>query len=208
MTNSKLMFDALILGGGVSGMSCALVLGSAKNKAFVNDKKIGVFTHQKNSSLQEAIINNAYGITPGKLGADLLFESIQHLSETYPHIEQIPNEKVLKIEDEFAGFIVTTNKNSYKTKIIVVAIGSSNTFAIDGLLQYVETHQKSLAEKQRIQLKNTDHKVTEGIYVTGTLAGLRSQVAIAAGSGAAVATDILTLWNNNIQTHSHDSIKK
>ncbi|MEO8534112.1 MAG: NAD(P)/FAD-dependent oxidoreductase, partial [Flavobacterium sp.] len=25
------MFDTLIIGGGVSGMSCALVLGSAKN---------------------------------------------------------------------------------------------------------------------------------------------------------------------------------
>jgi flavin-dependent dehydrogenase len=202
------MFDVLILGGGVSGMSCALVLGSAKNKPFVTDKKIGIITHQKNSVLQEAIINNAYGISPGKLGADLLAESIQHLSETYPHIEQIPTEKVLKIEGEFAEFVVTTNKNSYKTKIVVIAIGSANTFEIEGLLHYVEPHQKALAEKQRIQLKNYDHKVTEGIYVTGTLAGSRSQVSIAAGSGAAVATDILTLWNNGIQTQSHDSIKK
>jgi len=202
------MFNVIILGGGVSGMSCALVLGSAKNKPFVTDKKIAIITHQKNSVLQEAIINNAYGISPGKLGADLLAESIQHLSETYPHIEQIPTEKVLKIEGKFAEFVVTTNKNSYKTKIVVVAIGSANTFEIEGLLHYVEPHQKALAEKQRIQLKNYDHKVTEGIYVTGTLAGSRSQVSIAAGSGAAVATDILTLWNNGIQTQSHDSIKK
>jgi hypothetical protein len=34
--------------------------------------------------------------------------------------------------------------------------------------------------------------VAEGIYVAGTLAGWRSQLSIAAGSGAAVATDILT----------------
>ncbi len=202
------MFDVLILGGGVSGMSCALVLGSAKNKPFVIDKKIGIVTHQKNSMLQEAVINNAYGITHGKLGADLLSESIQHLSDIYPHVEQIPNEKVLKIEGKFAEFIVTTNKSIYKAKNIVVSIGSANTFAIDGLLHFVETHQKSLPEKQRIQLKNTDHKVTDGIYVTGTLAGLRSQVPIAAGSGAAVATDILTFWNNGVQTQSHDSIKK
>jgi len=202
------MFDVLLLGGGVSGMSCALVLGSAKNKPFVTDKKIGIITHQKNSALQEAVINNAYGIAPGKLGADLLAESIQHLSETYPHVEQIPNEKVLKIEGQFPEFAVTTNKNLYKTKSIVVAIGSANTFAIEGLIQYVETHQKALLEKQRIQLKNTDHKVSEGIYVIGTLAGLRSQVSIAAGSGAAVATDILTLWNNGVQSQSHDSIKK
>lgn len=60
-------------------------------------------------------------------------------------------------------------------------------------MRYVEPHKKTLPEKQRIQLKNIDHKVAEGIYVTGTLAGWRSQVIIAAGSGAAVATDILTL---------------
>ena len=202
------MFDVLIIGGGVSGMSCALVLGSAKNKPFVINKKVGIITHQKTSMLQEAIINNAYGITPGKLGTDLLAESIQHLSRTYPHVEQIPNEKVLKIEGDYAEFVVTTNKNSYKTKIVVVAIGSANTFAIEGLLHYVEPHLKALTEKQRIQLKNKDHKVAEGIYVTGTLAGSRSQVSIAAGSGADVATDILTLWNNGIQSQSHDSIKK
>lgn len=202
------MFDVLILGGGVSGMSCALVLGSAKNKSFVSDKKIGILSHQKSSALQEAIINNGYGITPGKLGSELLYESIQHLSETYPHIEQIPKEKALKIEIESSVFTITTNKNIYKAKIIVVAIGAANTFAIEGLMQYIEPHQKSLPIKQRIQLKNTDHKVTDGIYVTGTLAGWRSQVAIAAGSGAAVATDILTLWNNGEQTHVHDSLRK
>ncbi|KIA87226.1 FAD-dependent oxidoreductase [Flavobacterium sp. AED] len=201
------MLDVLIIGGGVSGMSCALVLGSAKNKPFAIDKKIGVFTHQKTSALQDALFNNAYGIIPGKLGSELLTESIQHLSETYPHITQIPNEKVLKIEGIFPEFTVTTNKSAYKTKIIVIGIGSANTFAIDGLMHYVEPHQKALPEKQRIQLKNNDHKVTDGIYVIGTLAGWRSQLAIAAGSGAAVATDILTLWNGGIQTHCHDSIR-
>ncbi len=201
------MFDVLIIGGGVSGVSCSLVLGSAKNKPFVSDKKIGIFTHQKTSSLQEALINNAYGIPVGKLGSELLAQSVEQLAKTYPDVVQIPNEKVLKIEGFFPEFTITTNKNNYKTKIIVVAIGYSNTFAIDGLLQYVETHKKALAEKERIQLKNIDHKIAEGIYVTGTLAGWRSQVAIAAGSGAAVATDILTLWNNGVQTQSHDSIK-
>ncbi|RVT78402.1 NAD(P)/FAD-dependent oxidoreductase [Flavobacterium sufflavum] len=201
------MFDVLIIGGGVSGMSCALVLGSAKNKSFATEKKIGIFAHQKSSSLQDALFNNAYGIPAGKLGSELLIESISHLSESYPHITQIQNEKVIRIEGEYPNFNVITNKNSYKTKSIVVGIGSANTFAIEGLTQYVIPHQKALPEKQRIQLKNSDHKVTEGIYAIGTLAGWRSQLAIAAGSGAAVATDILTLWNNGLQTHTHDSIR-
>jgi NADH dehydrogenase FAD-containing subunit len=201
------VFDVLIIGGGVSGISCAMVLGSAKNKAFAADKKIGVFTHQKTSALQEALFNNAYGIAPGKLGSEILIESIEHLSETYPHISEIPEEKVLKIEGQSPEFTVVTNKNTYQTRNVVIGIGSANTFAIDGLMQFVEPHKKALPEKQRIQLKNTDHKVADGIYVIGTLAGWRSQLAIAAGSGAAVATDLLTLWNGGIQTHSHDSIR-
>ena len=201
------MFDVLIIGGGVSGISCALVLGSAKNKAFVSHKKIGILTHQKTSALQEALFNNAYGITPGKLGSELLIESIDQLSNTYPHILQIPEEKVIKIEEHYPEFTVVTNKSTYKTRNIVIGIGSANTFSIEGLMQFVEPHKKALPEKQRIQLKNTDHKVADGIYVIGTLAGWRSQLAIAAGSGAAVATDLLTLWNDGIQTHSHDSIR-
>ncbi|KVV13160.1 FAD-dependent oxidoreductase [Flavobacterium sp. TAB 87] len=201
------MFDVLIIGGGVSGVSCALILGSAQQKPFMSDKKIGIITHQKNSSLQEALFNNAYGVPEGKLGAEILVESTTHLSETYPHITQIANEKAIRVAGIYPNFTVFTNKNTYQTKNIVVGIGSANTFAIEGLLQYVEPHKKSIPEKQRIQLSNTDHKVTDGIYVAGTLAGWRSQLAIAAGSGAAVATDLLTLWNNGIQTHAHDSTR-
>lgn len=201
------MFDVLIIGGGVSGISCAMVLGSAKNKPFVIEKKIGIFTHQKSSNLQEALFNNAYGIPAGTLGADLLTQSTSQLHNEYSHIAQIDNEKVLKIEGISGNFTVTTNKNSYTTKAIVVAINSSQTFAIEGLMQYVIPHKKSIPEKNRIQLTNNDHLVTEGIYVAGTLAGWRSQLAIAAGSGASVATDILTLWNNGKHTHAHDSIR-
>lgn len=201
------MFDVLIIGGGVSGISCALVLGSAKNKSFATEKKIGIFSHQKSSSLQEALFNNAYGIPAGKLGSEILSESTEHLSTTYPHITQIQNEKVIRIEGEAPDFTIITNKNSYKTKAVVIGIGSANTFNIEGLMQFIQPHKKALPEKQRIQLKNDDHKVAEGIYVIGTLAGWRSQLAIAAGSGAAVATDILTLWNNGTPTHCHDSIR-
>lgn len=202
------MFDVLIIGGGVSGMSCALVLGSARNKPFVIDKKIGIITHQKSSSLQDALFNNAYGISAGKLGSELLTESVEQLQQLYPQVTQIPNEKVMKIDGEFGNFTITTNKNIYRSQLVVISIGAGNPFTIEGLDEYVIPHQKTIPEKNRIQLKNVDHKVTEGIYVTGTLAGWRSQLAIASGSGAAVATDILTLWNNGVHVQVHDSVRK
>jgi len=199
-----MVYDVLIIGGGVAGVSCALVLGSAHKKSFVADKKVALIAHQKTSSLQEALFNNAYGIQAGTLGADLLTSSLEQLAQLYPHIDQIEGEKVFKVEGTAPHFTVHTNKNTYTCGALVVAIGYSNTFDIDGLMPYVAPHPKAVAEKQRIYLRNQDHLVADGIYVAGTLAGWRSQLAIAAGSGAAVATDILTLWNNGIDAQSHD----
>ena len=202
------MLDVLIIGAGVSGVSCALILGSAQNKPFAIDKKIAIVAHQKASSLQNAIFNNAYGIPAGKLGSELLEESLEHLTQSYPHVQQIHGEKVLSISGEAGNFTVTTNKSSLQAKIIVIAIGAGNPFTIEGLESFVMPHQKAAPEKNRIQLKNTDHLVTEGIYAAGVLAGHRSQLSIAAGSGASVATDILTLWNNGNPVQVHDALGK
>lgn len=197
-------YDVLIIGGGAAGMSCALVLGSAKNTPFAKDKKIGIVMHQKASALANGLFNNVLGIKPGTTGKEILEEGKKHLSEIYSHVDQIEKEKVVKIEGEDGDFTVVTNKNEYKTKIVVVAVGPSNLFSIEGLMEYVELHKKLPAAKQRIQLKNTDHKVKEGIYVAGILAGYVSQFSIASGSGTQVATDILSAWNNGNPTMIHE----
>ncbi len=203
---NKMNFDVLIIGGGAAGMSCALVLGSAKNKAFVTDKKIGVIMHQKASALANGLFNNVLGLKAGTTGKEILESGKKQLAESYPHVTQIEKEKVTKVEDKKGYFIITTNKNTYEAKTIVVAVGPSNLFAIEGLKQYIEPHGKLPIKKERIQLKNIEHKVTDGIYVAGVLAGWRSQFAIAAGSGAHIATDILTDWNDGNPAMVHDSI--
>ena len=202
------MLDVLIIGAGVSGVSCALILGSAQNKIFAIDKKVGIIAHQKASSLQNAVFNNAYGIPAGKLGRELLEESLEHLTNSYPHIQQIYGEKVLSIFGTAGNFTITTNKSSLHAKTVVIAIGAGNPFTIKGLESFVIPHQKAAPEKNRIQLKNIDHLVTDGVYVAGVLAGHRSQLSIAAGSGASVATDILTLWNGGHPVQIHDVIEK
>ncbi len=201
-----MMFDCLIIGGGVSGMQCALVLGSAKNKAFASDKKIGIITHQRASHLENALFNNVLGLSAGTLGKDILKESKNQLNSLYAHIVQIEKEKVLSIDKIEGVYSVKTNKNTYTTKIAIIALNYSKPFTIDGLNNHLIPHNKANPAKDRIQLENKDHFITDGLYCCGTIAGHRSQFAIASGSGAAVATDILTLWNDGNHTKVHDKI--
>ncbi|BAO75265.1 putative protein [Winogradskyella sp. PG-2] len=201
-----MIFDALIIGGGAAGLSCGLVLGSAKDKAFVKDKKIAIITHQKTSHLQNALFNNVLGLAPSTLGSDILKDGKQQLNDLYPHINQIEKEKVTSIKKHSVGFIITTNKKTYQSKIVVIAVGYTNLMTIKGLESYVEAHPKAVIEKERIWLKNTDHLIEKNLFVAGTLAGWRSQFAMACGSGSHVATDILTLWNDGKHTKIHDKI--
>ncbi|MGB2057491.1 MAG: FAD-dependent oxidoreductase [Flavobacteriaceae bacterium] len=200
------MFDALIIGGGVAGMQCALVLGSGLKKPYAENKKIGVIMHQRSSHLQNALFNNVLSLPSGTLGSDVLIAGKKQLTTKYPDVTQIEDEKVISITIQNHFHIVKTNKNEYKTQVIVLALNYAKPFLIKGLDAYLEPHQSAKASKDRIQLRNENYLVTENVYVCGTLSGCRSQFAIAAGSGATVATDILTLWNNGEHSQVHDKI--
>ncbi|TBW27191.1 NAD(P)/FAD-dependent oxidoreductase [Gramella sp. KN1008] len=198
-------FDVLIIGGGVAGMSCALVIGSAMEKPYAENRKAGIILHQKSSHLQSALLKNVFGIEPGTAGGEVLKKGMIHLENLYPAMEIIKKEKVKGVEELEEGFRVITNKAEYTASKIVVAVGYTSPFRISGLEQYLIPHKKAKVSKNRIQLRNEDHLVKPGLYVAGTLAGWRSQFAIASGSGAAVATDILTDWNGE-HTKVHDKL--
>ena len=200
------MLDVAIIGGGAAGMSCALVLGSAYKRPYVKNKHVVIFMHQKGSHLQTAQFNNVLGLPPGTTGASILESGKEQLSHLYSHITQIDKEKVLEIEQVSKVFYIKTTKATYTSKIVIIAVGYTNLLTIKGLEQYTKPHPRTAPEKNRIWLENTNHLITKNLYVAGTLAGWRSQFAIASGSGAHVATDILTLWNDGKHTKVHDKI--
>ena len=162
--------------------------------------------HQRSSHLQNALFNNVLGLTSGTLGSDVLTAGKKQLTKNYPNVSQIEHEKVISITIQNNCHIVKTTKNEYKAQVIVLALNYAKPFLIKGLEAYLEPHQSAKASKDRIQLRNENYLVTESVYVCGTLSGCRSQFAIAAGSGASVATDILTLWNNGEHSQVHDKI--
>lgn len=123
-------FDALIIGAGAAGMSCALVLGSAKSKPYAADKKVGIIAHQKTSHLQNALFNNVLGLTPGTLGSDILKEGKEQLKKMYPDVVQIEREKVKSVNKAETDFVIETNKNTYTTKIAIIAVGYTNLITI------------------------------------------------------------------------------
>jgi len=200
------VLDVLIIGGGAAGMSCALVLGSAKNRPYADNKKVAIITHQKASHLQNALFNNVLGIAPGTTGTSILKSGKQQLANLYPQIQQIENEKVCAVSKQPDYYTVSTNHYDYDAKIVVIAVGYTNLLNIKGLSHYIEPHPRTVAEKNRIWVKNNNHLVDDNLYVAGTLAGWRSQFAIASGSGAHVATDILTFWNDGKHTKVHDKV--
>ena len=163
------MFDALIIGGGVAGMQCALVLGSGLKKPYASNKKVGIIMHQRSSHLQNALFNNVLGLTSGTLGSDVLTAGKKQLTTNYPNITQIEQEKVISITIQNNCHIVKTNKNEYKTQVIILALNYAKPFLIRGFEAYLEPHQRAKASKNRIQLRNENYLVTESVYVCGTL---------------------------------------
>lgn len=198
------MFDLLIIGGGPSAVSCALILGSAASKPYMENKKIGMIAFQKTADLNGAVLNNLLGVAKGTKGTDLMTTAWEQVS-SFSSIEQLAQEPVTSILSKEGYYEIKTEENTYKASQVVVAIGHHPRVAkIEGLETYVIPHEKSLPGISKSALRNENLVVKEGLYVAGLLSGCASQVAIAIGEGADVAVQLLTKWNGGEFDHYHD----
>ncbi len=198
------MFDLLIVGAGPAAVSCGMVLSSAQGKAYMETKKIGMIAHSKASDLKGAILNNLYGVQANTKGKDLLEQEIENLSKS-GKIEQLSPEAITEVVAKDDYYELKTENNAYETKNVVLAIGHSTKIAdIKGLEEYATPHTKSLPGVKKTALKNTNLVVRPGLYVAGLTSDCASQAAIAAGTGADVAVQLMTKWNDGAFDHHHD----
>ena len=128
------MFDIIIIGGGMAGMTAALY-------ALRNNKKVLVLEKESigGQIAQSPKVENyptVKSITGTEL-ADELFEQISALNVDFEL------EDVLKVEKEDNIFIVTTNYNTYTAKAVIVATG---------------------AKHRKLGIENEDKFIGKGIY--------------------------------------------
>lgn len=113
-------YDLIIIGGGPAGAAAGVYAARKQIKTALITESFG------GQSIDSNDIQNWIG-TPSISGIDLAKNLKEHV-KTYAgdFVEIKEGERVMKVEKSEAGrFLVTTNKNSYQTKTVLVATGGT-----------------------------------------------------------------------------------
>lgn len=121
------MYDVIILGAGPAGISASLYCKRA-------NKNVLIIYNGSSELLKAQKIDNYYGFENGISGKDLYETGIKQSQNLGV---EITKQEVIKIETENEYFNVITGRNSYKSKSIVIAMGSKkNTLKIQGVQEF------------------------------------------------------------------------
>jgi thioredoxin reductase (NADPH) len=168
----------LIVGGGASGLSCALYLGRAGISSTILD--------QDRSILKRAYLHNYPGVAPvvGTEWLAFLRQTVDGLDTARRIAGRVD---ALKAED--GGFVAETETEPARGDLLVIASGQTPTPFIDGLgLETTEPVQPYV--KTNIVVDRWGATSVAGIYACGVVAGFPSQTVVCAGSGANLAIGI------------------
>ena len=186
-------YDVIIIGGGASGLSCALTLASAKGRGWnwAENRKYLVLDTGR-SDMNRALFNNVPGVPIGTLGKELL-KILREQIEGFGGVDFL-EDKAVKVEGQRGNFKVHTEGGKiFEAEFVVLASGF-HRFEIECEGVEVVDNPKS-PKPGRVMVKHDgDYRVRDGLYVAGLLAGVSSMFAAAAGSGVQVAVNILSEW--------------
>ena len=121
------MFDVIIIGGGPAGISASLYTKRGNKKTLV--------INSESSTLQEVHkIENYYGFENGISGKELYDIGIKQAKNLGIEVKQ---EEVLSVKINEKGFEVITNKDTYESEAVIIAVGNKkNKVKIKGLKDF------------------------------------------------------------------------
>ncbi|GBC88391.1 Thioredoxin reductase [bacterium HR13] len=182
-------YHVVIVGGGASGLSCALMLASSRGRGWqwAEGRKY-LLLDKGGSDLNKAYLKNVPGLDP-ILGKDLL-ERIRKQIQDWGGVD-ILEEEARSISQENGMYTVNTSSGkSFTAEFLVLATGFHG-FNMEGLEVEVVDNTKS-PKPGRVMIRHKDFEVLPNLFVIGTLAGLSSHFTSCAGSGVEVACEILS----------------
>ena len=108
------MYDIMIIGAGPAGISASLYTQRA-------NLKTGIIYSDESALGKTKKIDNYYGFENGISGKELYENGIKQAENLGVSIKK---EEVTKIEIIENGFLIMTQKDSYKTKVVILATGN------------------------------------------------------------------------------------
>lgn len=182
-------YTVTIVGGGVSGLSCALTLASTKGYQKLPQDISVLVIDDGNSDLKRAKLYNVPLAENGIEGTELLKKMEKQISG-FGNTKTV-NGNVIKVSGEKGNFSVLTEVEEFNSSYVVLATGFKK-FEIEGDRFEIEEH-KNVAKPDRVKLK-TDEKnmIKGGLYSAGLVTGVPSMFASASGSGVQTACFILS----------------
>lgn len=182
-------YDVIIVGGGASGLSCALTLLSSRGRGWdwAENRRYLLFDTDS-SDLRKAFLKNVPGLSP-VAGKELL-QKMRNQLEEWGGME-IVQEEVVRVERKGELYqVYSVSGKEFMGEFVVLASGFHG-FKIEGLqLELVENPRSP--KPGRVMIKHKDYQVERNLFVAGTLAGLSSHFTSCAGSGVEVAIEILS----------------
>lgn len=178
------MYDVIIIGGGVAGLSSAVFTAKAGLETLVLDKGQSQITRV--SSIQ-----NLPGFPEGISGLLWIDQAKKQVEKFSGRIQEELVSEVNKKEDGF--FEVKTEENSYQAKYVVIATNmNKQLLASFGLEPVTNAFVPNGKAKAIPNIPWTGETEIENLYLSGIIRELPSQVSVSLGQGAAVGIAVVS----------------
>jgi thioredoxin reductase len=172
--------DALVVGGGVAGLTAAVYLARA-------DLDVLVVSEERSLLERNAHLENVPGFPAGvnaRLFVDLLESQAGRAGAVFAEDRVTGVERAA--DGDARGFVVTGEGGEYHATRVVAASWSDCSY-LDGL--GVEREQRG--SKRFVEVDDGGRTGVDGVYAAGRIAGTLHQAVVAAGHAAEVAIALL-----------------